>query len=120
MPDQFPRNKSIIVEPVSLEELEDMMLSEHDGQVENKNMVGSLHIPENITPTSAQNQMVNYARGRVVKLNEKENYDEFDVRVGDVLIYNIRATMKTDALKETVLERVETKNILAILRKKDN
>lgn len=114
----IPANKSVLVKPIDDDVFNEMLLSEDDktGKEEEKNKIGSLYMPDDIKAQDAQVRSVNYVKGEVISICDEEI--DVDIRIGDIVVYNIRAVMKVDALKDPVIERVAVSDVLAILRKK--
>ena len=106
----IPVNQSILAKPMKEEDW--LKLAGVDPDEEKK--VGSLVLPKDVT-NKEKYGMVNYAKARVIKVNDTEDAP-FDVKINDVVMYNAGATILRDAFGDPSVEMVQYKDIIILMR----
>lgn len=108
----IPVNKSALVEPITEAEYLKLLGEENPEELDK---VGTLFIPR--TAVERNRTPVLYQKARVIALSEEK--PEFDLRIGDIVVFNIEIKLKYDEKSEVSLSAVRYADIFCIIREEE-
>ena len=110
----IPVNKSALVEPISEAEYLKRLGEENPEDLDKT--TSGIFIPK--AKTERNRTPVIYQKAKVLALSDDEK-PKFDLRIGDVVVFNAEIVLKHDHTGEVVLSMVRYDDIFCILREDD-